>query len=128
MQTKSYFSNKNSLYSVNNASLKHVINVPNPGKDIYLNAQKKQYYDEVNRWLSQDVLNNLLYKWDNDYLCSMEEHDELQYRVPQTTNRDIVKELYNDVTTLLYSSGYTIDNINVFKDDLMYFIYRLSDI
>jgi hypothetical protein len=41
-------------------------------------------------------------------------------------NRDVCSKIYNDILEIILDSGYNMIDINQFKEDIIYFIYRLS--
>ena len=43
-------------------------------------------------------------------------------------NKDIIDRLYEDVVSVIYNNGYELHDTNLFKEDLTYFIYRLSKV
>jgi len=40
---------------------------------------------------------------------------------------DFVHQMYNDIQTILFKHSYHIDNKNAFKNELVRYLYKLSD-
>jgi hypothetical protein len=85
--------------------------------DRYIDKFNRDNYKRIiNEWFNSTVYNNhsILIK-DND----------INENIP-ITNRDICYKIYNDVLETVLDSGYNIIDKNQLKEDIIYFIYRLS--
>jgi hypothetical protein len=69
-------------------------------------CERFQDYDEDNEYYDEEYTN------DRDY--------------DTTRNRDVIHSIYEDVLETVYNNGYEISNMNLFKEDLVYLLYRLS--
>lgn len=93
------------------------------------------YYDDEDDYYEDDdyenELNTELVFNANEY----EDTDEIEYDAEESydedepvRNRFVVESIMHDVIGALDEGGFSINNFNLFKEDLVYFIYRLSNI
>lgn len=137
MQThiSSFFSKKNPLAIVNyNSYYKHynyVLPFCEVGgyDNIMYRAQRNLYRERLNEWMKEEVTtyNDPDYD-DEDY--GYDEHEEYCHedQYSNTTNGEIIRDIYYDILSCLDKNNYTITNSNLFKEDLVYMLYRLTNL
>ena len=91
--------------------------------NIYHKAKRKQFIDKMNKWLNEPVM----------YESSFEKnecvsYDEMQEDINASIKKkDSIKNIMNQVVNIIEDSGFTLHDMNQFKEDLTYFFYRASD-
>ena len=93
---------------------------------IICKVQRKQYINSVNNWLLSP-----LYKCDEYDDCDDDyddEHDENKECENNITNQTVGKKMYDEILNTLHKSGFEINDHKQFKEDLIHFIYTLSEI
>ena len=139
MGKTSYFSTKTPLSTINYIlPNKHAQYILRPCNDIYTHARRKRYEENIDIWLQEPFLSDYeRYKdefneeYDEEYRYNEEgTYDEIydNGRDNQAINSDIIENLYDEIISVVYGNGYELDDTNLFKEDLIYFIYRLSKI
>jgi hypothetical protein len=101
-----------------------------------------------NSYVEDNSINYEYYSYDNDIdykqseLDEMYNYDTTDYRLlynkyfkdnskdnnKYITNRDICSSFFYELEQVINSKGYIINDINQFKEDIIYFIYRLSSL
>lgn len=77
--------------------------------------KRRVFLNEIENWFNQPL-----------YVNNDENQNESITNQHQPTNRDFTKSLYNDILNTVEKAGYIISDLNQFKEDISYFIYRLS--
>lgn len=128
MEVKSYFSRKKPLYTINyDVPNMHQIYIYGRSNDIFTQSMQTRYKNAVEEWLNTPFTSDWErfqdYEEDNDYYddeyCNDRDYDT-------KCNRDVIHSIYDDVVETVYNNGYKISNMNLFKEDLVYLLYRLS--
>ena len=83
------------------------------------------YDNDINT--TQKELDELYYYDDTNYskLLNKNNNNNDYFDDNYIYNRDICKTIFYDLEHIITSNGYIISDINQFKEDLIYFIYRL---
>lgn len=144
MEVKSYFSTKTPLYTINyDMPNMHEIYVYGRSNDVFMQSMKTRYKKAVEEWLNTPFISDCQrfqdYDEDNEYYEEENEYyeEDNQYYDEEdeytnkrdydtTHNRDVIRSIYEDVVETVYNNGYEISNMNLFKEDLIYLLYRLS--
>lgn len=77
-----------------------------------------------------------MYEYDNDEYTNDDEDQNDNYCICECncdvdeteTNGSTIKRIYDEVIQILDNKGYTISNHNLFKEDLVYMLYRLTNL
>ena len=91
--------------------------------NIYHKSKRKQFIDKMNKWLNEPVM----------YESSFEKNDCINYDEMQEDintsikKKNAIKTIMNQVVNIVEESGFTLHDMNQFKEDLTYFFYRASD-
>lgn len=113
---------------------------PHKTKSIMTHALRQTYCDNISKWLERPLVNDIECNgYDQDDTCGGDyEHDydygDMDYDVEYDDYepdkvvqiKDFVDDFYEEITTILYDSGYVLHDLKLFKEDLTYFIYKLS--
>ena len=85
-----------------------------------------EYDNDTN--FTQKELDDLYYYDDTNYSKLLNKNNDNKdfFDDNYIYNRDICKTIFYDLENIITSNGYIITDINQFKEDLIYFIYRLS--
>ena len=116
----------------------------------FLEARRSAYEDAIYRWLKAPIgTSNYKDEWDyyddeydDEYYYDtrlydvneafLDNKDELKEYVESDTitqtNEEVIDSIIDDVIYVLTNKGFTINNYNLFKEYMTYFIYRLSNI
>lgn len=154
MEKKSYFSTNTPLSNINYIlPNKHAQYILKPCNDIFTYARRNRYEENIDMWLNKPFLSDYQrYNddsvWNHDY-GEEDDYEEDDYQDgeydeninnddyeeafnesdrEQPINNDVIEKLYDEVISVVYGNGYELDDTNLFKEDLIYFIYRLSKI
>ena len=76
-------------------------------------GKRKAYKDHVSRWYKKVLVDNSLMSESNN-------KDHI------TTIGYAIESMFDDIVHVIYDNGFRINNTNLFKEDLIHFIYRLS--
>lgn len=111
--------------------------------DVYVDYQQPLYKDEysINKirrrrkflqsydeWLDIPIENSPYTEDDNYYNESIKDEEILYGEENFTnTNREFVDSFYTAILDTITNNGYIINDVNQFKEDIAYFIYRLSN-
>ena len=79
----------------------------------YIVGKRKAYKDHVSRWYKKVLV-------DSNLMIESDEKDSV------TTIRYAIESIFDDIIYVIYDNGFRINNTNLFKEDLIHFIYRLS--
>ena len=84
----------------------------------------------INDWLNEPVVTNggIMYIEDEQEEGS-DEDKYLSYRCyDYIKNKEVIRKFYNDIVQCIKQSKYSFIDINLFKEDFIYYIYKLSDL
>jgi len=97
------------------------------GDEEYDDEYDDEYDEEYDEEYSEGKDDN-----DNDNNNGIEHHStketNVQYNDEQPIIQDVVEKLFDEIIDVVYDNGYEFNDTNLFKEDLTYFIYRLSKI
>jgi hypothetical protein len=70
---------------------------------------RQRYVDEINKWL-------------NEYMR------EMNCPIDSIQNKNVCKRIYDELIELIYKEGFELKDKNQFKEDLIHYLYSLSDL
>jgi ABC-type Zn2+ transport system substrate-binding protein/surface adhesin len=118
---------------------------------IMCKVQRQRYIDSVNNWLLSPLYQAEYEQYDDEYHDEHEhEHEHEQYNdydeddeydntydeyndnekndTDYITNQTVGKKMYDEILNIVNSCDFEIDDHKQFKEDLIHFIYTLSNI
>lgn len=96
--------------------------------DIMVYERRLTYTKKINRWLNMPLITDASRYYDtleDDFNFS--EIDGYNYAM-FTKNKVLVEDIYNSIKSILKRSELQLSDENQFKEDFIYFMYKLSDI
>jgi hypothetical protein len=93
--------------------------------DLITKCNRNNYVREINKWLNNNLIHYEYYKKQDNINNDEDIINEENYTLKV---KDICKEIYHDILEVVQESGFEINDLNQFKEDLIYYIYILSDI
>jgi hypothetical protein len=86
--------------------------------NLLLRCHRKNYVREINKWLNNNLINSDYYKIEDNK--QFVKNNNLKIK-------DVCKVIYDDILKVVEESGFEIFDLNQFKEDLIHYIYILSD-
>jgi len=129
----SYFvSYKKPLYIINYIGKKKHLNYhPSYYKTDhpFYKALRTNYVRKMNNWLNSSY-EEYEEEYEEEYDEEYEEGYEEEYEEESNLllKKDVCQQFHDKLISLLDKKGYTITNSNQFKEDIIYYLYRLSRI
>lgn len=129
-QRLSYYFETDTMYIKSSKCMEHLSYIHQSFEEDDYSEQERRfkYTDEINRWLKCYCITDVGRYFDNmdeDYIHCL---NPLTDEVANTKNEFHVRNVYDSVMELLKNCKLELIDENQFKEDLIYFMYKFSDI
>ena len=114
----------------------HYVSQCQDDTNIYHKSKRKIFIEQMNKWLKEAILyddyvsNNIE---EDDIIDTGDKHrdipyDEIkEYEKLSLKKKDVLSDITKEIVDIVENAGFTLHDLNKFKEDLTYFFYRVSD-